>query len=138
LLESESESELDEDVVDADFAAGGEFGKRSMPSRVAWNRKSPNARSTPLSRALKAGLETGEWGVNSTDPNRIELVGAVDPWKVELTGVDDPWLDEDEAGEIASPARAVPTDGANCRNIASADPSRDILGFRVMRTDARW
>ena len=124
MLESESESELDEDVVDADFAAGGELGKRSMPSRVAWKRKSPNARSTPLSRALKTGLETGEWGVNSTDPKRI--------------GLEDPWLDEDEAGETVSPARVVPTDGANCRNIDFADPLVDILGFRVMRTDARW
>ena len=26
----------------------------------------------------------------------------------------------------------------HCRNLASADPSYDILGFRVMRTDAHW
>ena len=45
-------------------------------------------------------------------------------------GVEDPKLDEDEAGENVSPARAVPTDGPNCRNIDSADPSYDILGFR--------
>ena len=94
-----------------------------MPSRVAWKRKSPNARSTPSSRALKTGPETGEWGVNSTDPKRIELVEAVDPWKVESTGVDDPWLDEDDAGETVSPARAVPTDGANCRAYFQQSPT---------------
>ena len=54
-----------------------------------------------------------------------------------MTGVEDPWLDEDEAGEVAIPTRAVPTDGDNYLNLASADPSYDILGFRVMRTDAR-
>ena len=42
--------------------------------------------------------------------------------------VDDPKLDEDEAGEIVDPARAVPKDGANCRNIVSGSPSRDRLG----------
>ena len=86
-----------------------------MPSLLAWKRKSPNAKSMPSWRVLKTGLEAGECGVNSTDPKRIELVRVVDPWRVELTGVDDPWLDEDEAGEVANPTRAVPTDGANCR-----------------------
>ena len=62
-----------------------------------------------------------------------QIVRVVDPWIVELTGSDDPWLDEDDAGEAVSPMRAVPTDGANCRNLASADPSRDILGFRERR-----
>ena len=76
--------------------------------------------------------------MNSTDPKRIDLVRVVDSPAVELTGVDDPWLDEDDASEIVSPACAVPTDGANCRNIASADPSRDMLGFRDMETVARW
>ena len=74
--------------------------------------------------------------MNLADPKRIDLVRVVDSWIVESTGVDDPWLDEDDAGEIVSPARAVPTDGANCRNIVSADPSRDMLGFRDMETDA--
>ena len=87
---------------------------------------------------MKSGLETDECGVNLTDPKRIELVRVVDPWRVELTGVEDPWLDEDEADEVASPTRVVPTDGANCRKIDSADPSIDVLWFRVMRTDACW
>ena len=87
---------------------------------------------------LKTGIATGEWGVNSADPKRIDLVRVIDSWIVEPTGVDDPWLDEDDAGEIVSLARAVPTDGANCRNIASADPSRDMLGFRDMEPVARW
>ena len=99
---------LDEDVVDVDFAADGELGKRSTPSRVAWKRRSPNVRSTPLSRVLKTGMATGEWGVNSADPKRIDLVRVVDSWIVESTGVDDPWLDEDDAGEIVTPARVVP------------------------------
>ena len=47
-------------------------------------------------------------------------------------------LDEDEAGETVDPARVVPTDGANCRNIVSGSPSRDRLGFRDLETDARW
>ena len=109
-----------------------------MPSSLAWKRKSPNARSMPSWRAPKTGLETGECGVNSTDPKRIELVRAVDPWRVELTGVEDPWLDKDEADETVSPTHDVPTDGANYRNTASIDPSRDILGFRDEETDARW
>ena len=90
----------------------------------------------PPSRLLKAEIETGEWGVNLTDPKRIELVRVVDPWTIKLTGVEDPWLDE--VGEDMNPVRAVPTDGANCRNIDSADPFVGILGFRVTRTDARW
>ena len=53
-------------------------------------------------------------------------------------GVEDPKLDEDDAGETVNPTRAVPTDVANCRNIDSADPSRDMLGFREKETDARW
>ena len=53
-------------------------------------------------------------------------------------GVKDPKLDEDETGETVSPARAVHTDSTNYRNIASADPSRDILGFREKEMDARW
>ena len=88
------------------------------------------------SRLLKAMLETGEWCVNSTDPKRINLVRVVDPWIVELTRVEDPWLDE--VREDMNPTRAVPTDGANCRNIDSADPLVDIIGFRVMGTYARW
>ena len=44
--------------------------------------------------------------------------------------VEDLKLDEDEAGETVDPARAVPTDGANCRNIVFGSPSRDRLGFR--------
>ena len=98
LLESESESRLDE-VVDVDLVG---LGKRSMPSRVAWKRKSPKARSIPLSRVLKIGLEHGEYGVNSTDPKRIDLVRVVDSLAVELTGVDDPWLDEDETGRSSA------------------------------------
>ena len=76
--------------------------------------------------------------MNSIDPKRIELGRAIDLWIAELTGVHDSWLDEDDAGETVSPTRAVPTDGANCRNLASADPSRDILGFREKETNARW
>ena len=53
-------------------------------------------------------------------------------------GVEDPKLDEDEAGKTMSPMRVVPIDGANCRNIDSAYPSYDILGFRDSETDARW
>ena len=53
-------------------------------------------------------------------------------------GIKDPMLDEDEADETVDPARAVPTDGANCRNIVSGSPSRDGLGFRDLETDARW
>ena len=53
-------------------------------------------------------------------------------------GVEYPKLDEDGAGETVDPACAVPTDGANCQNIASVDPSYDILGFRDRETDARW
>ena len=90
-----------------------------------------------MSRVLKTGMATGEWGVNSADPKRIDLVRVVDSGIVESTGVDDPWLDEDDAGEIVSPAHAVPTDGANCRNIDYTDPSRDMLGFLGMETDAR-
>ena len=68
--------------------------------------------------------------MNSTDPKRIELVRVVDPWIVELTGTDDPWLDEGETGGTVDPARVLPTDGANCRNIVFDNPSSDILGFR--------
>ena len=80
---------------------------------------------------LKIGLEHGEYGVNSTDPKRIDLVRVVDSPAVELTGVDEPWLDEDETGRIADPARVFPTDGANCRNIVFDNPSSDILGMRA-------
>ena len=76
------------------------------------------------------GFEHGEYGVNSTDPKRIDLVRVVDSPAVELTGVDDPWLDEDETGGIADPARVLPTDGANYRNIVFDNLSSDILGFR--------
>ena len=76
-----------DEVVDV-YLAG--LGKHSMPSRVAWKRKSPKVRSSPSSRVLKIGLEHGEYGVNSTDPKRIDLVRVVDSPAVELTGVDDP------------------------------------------------
>ena len=36
------------------------------------------------------------------------------------------------AGETVDLAHAVPIDGANYRNIDSADPLVDILGFRVI------
>jgi hypothetical protein len=78
---------MSDEVVDVDLAG---LGKRSMPSRVAWKRKSPKARSSPLSRVLKIGLEHDEYGMNSTDPKRIDLVRVVDSSTVELTGVDDP------------------------------------------------
>ena len=52
-------------------------------------------------------------------------------------GVEDPKLDEDEAGETMNPACAVPTDGVNFRNIDSAAPSYEILGFRYRETNAR-
>ena len=74
--------------------------------------------------------------LDRSEANR--LVRVVDPWRAESTGVEDPWLDEDEAGKTVSLARAVPTDGANCRSIDSANPLVVILGFRVLRTYARW
>ena len=111
----------------SDVAGEGESGKRRMPSRLGWKQKSPNVTSMPSWRASKAMLKAGECVVKSTDPKQIELIG-----------VEDPKLDDDETGETVSPARAVPTDGANYQNIDSADPLVGILGFRVMRPDARW
>ena len=70
--------------------------------------------------------DADEWLMKSKDLKYIDSMG-----------VEDPKFDEDEAGETVNPARAVPIDGANCRNLAFADPSYDILGFRDMETDAR-
>src|ERR1043165_4759618 len=77
-----------------------------------WIRYSPKVRSTPDCRSAKTGLRAGRWAMNPRDSNRSGLALVF-----ELSGVDD-----DETAEIAFPTCAVPTDGANCRGSAPANP----------------
>jgi hypothetical protein len=119
-------------VVDEDFdsIAWGRFesGRWIMPRLFTWKRKSPNARSTPPWRALKAELRASECGVKQREPKWIDSSQIGKSWAAEIG----------TAGAVI-PTQGFPIDGANCRGVTMAIPSvEDIRAFREGGDDVYW
>ena len=61
---------VDEDVDSVTWGRV-ESGKRTIPVRLAWKRRLPSVRSTPLWRASKTRRVAGECGVKQREPKQI-------------------------------------------------------------------